>query len=127
MQRSNTSAIGKYHIGGFVAAVAMTIALTACVSGAQASPEPAPPDADEGPIVVLEAQNFDPTDVAVEAGTTVTWKWAGGVAHDVAGHDFASEIQTDGTFRYTFDQVGTYSYRCNLHPGMKGTVTVLSP
>ena len=76
--------------------------------------------------MVLNASTFDPTDTVVSTGSTVTWQWAGGVAHDVASDSFASDIQTDGTFRHTFDEVGTYDYFCNLHPGMRGTVAVVS-
>jgi len=125
MQDTNT-AIGKYHVAGLMAIVAVTVAVTACASGADAPPEPAPPGSDEGTVVMLEAVSFDPTDTVVHAGTAVTWQWAGGVAHDVTSDNFASDIQTDGTFQHTFDEVGTYGYWCNLHPGMKGTVTVVS-
>jgi plastocyanin len=119
-------ATGGRHMSNRLATVAMTVALTACVSGAKATSEPVRLDTGDGAVVVLEAVNFDPADVEVDAGTSVTWKWGGGVDHDVASDDFSSAIQNEGTFQHTFDQAGTYSYRCNLHPGMRGTVTVVS-
>jgi plastocyanin len=126
MQGKNTCDTGKYDGAGLMAIVAMTVAVTACGFGANASPEPAPPDTGEETVVIIEAATFDPTDTVVTTGSKVAWRWAGGVAHDVTSGSFASDIQTDGTFRHTFDEVGTYDYWCNLHPGMKGTVTVVS-
>lgn len=125
MPRSHQFAIGQHPIGGLIAAIAVTLVVTACVSQAEGSPEP-PPDADGNPVVALTDLIFDPTEVVVDVGATVTWKWQGGVPHDVAGDDFASNIQTDGTFQHTFAEAGTYGYRCNVHPGMQGTVVVVS-
>ena len=110
---------------GGLSALALVLALTACASGAGASPQPSGPTRD-GQKVVIEATSFEPADLLIDSGTAVTWQWAGGVAHDVVGSNFASAIQTDGTFTYTFNQPGAYDYWCNLHPGMRGTVTVVS-
>jgi Copper binding proteins, plastocyanin/azurin family len=56
---------------------------------------------------------------------TVTWVWDDeGMAHDVSGDGFKSEIQTEGTFSHTFEESGDYPYVCTLHSGMRGTVTV---
>jgi plastocyanin len=112
------------NVTGRMSAVALVLALTACTSVGAAPPTPSTPT-EEGSTIVLEATSFQPADLVVEPGTTVTWQWAG-TAHDVTGPDFASGIQTDGTFAYTFDQPGAYDYWCNLHPGMKGTVNVVS-
>ena len=119
--RAESRNIGR----GGLSALALVLALTACASGAGASPQPSGPTRD-GQKVVIEATSFEPADLLIDSGTAVTWQWAGGVAHDVVGLNFASAIQTDGTFTYTFNQPGAYDYWCNLHPGMKGTVTVVS-
>jgi plastocyanin len=116
---------GRNAGSGALSAIALVLALTACASGAGASPEPSDPTSD-GQTVVLEANSFEPADLRIDSGTAVTWRWAGSMAHDVVGSDFASAIQTDGTFTHTFDQPGAYDYWCNLHPGMKGTLTVVS-
>jgi plastocyanin len=60
----------------------------------------------------------------VEAGDTVTWVWDGRAPHNVIGEDFQSEDQSSGTFRHTFEQPGTYSYDCTIHPGMEASVAV---
>jgi len=103
----------------------LVLTLSACATVGAAPPASSPPPG-EGPTVVLEASSFAPADVRIDPGTTVTWRWAEGMAHDVVGSDFASAIQTEGTFTHTFEQPGAYDYWCNLHPGMKGTVTVVS-
>jgi plastocyanin len=62
--------------------------------------------------------------VEVPAGTEVTWTWDGDNRHNVTGEPFSSDTQSEGTFSHTFDDAGTYTYRCTLHPGMEGAVVV---
>jgi plastocyanin len=33
-------------------------------------------------------------------------------------------VQAGGRFSFTFQNAGTFTYRCTIHPGMIGTVTV---
>ena len=77
--------------------------------------------------VVAKDNRFDPVAVEVPAGTSVTWSFQdGGTPHDVTGEGWKSgEPQSDGTFTHTFDQPGTYGYRCTLHGGMDGRVVVV--
>jgi plastocyanin len=84
----------------------------------------ADPVADDQVTVVDDA--FAPSHVEVPAGATVTWTWNSDAAHDVVGGDLDSGIQDTGTFAHTFDAPGTYDYRCTLHRGMTGRVTVTS-
>lgn len=73
---------------------------------------------------------FDPIDVQIDTGTTVTWEWVGGESHSVThdGEEFDSETMAgDGTtWSYTFDQAGIYNYYCIPHRalGQKGRVRV---
>lgn len=41
-----------------------------------------------------------------------------GMPHDVVSDDelFASELMTEGEFRYTFTEAGEYGYYCTPHP-----------
>ena len=41
-----------------------------------------------------------------------------------AGWD-STTLQTDGTFSFTFGQVGVFPYFCTIHPFMTATVTVV--
>jgi plastocyanin len=66
--------------------------------------------------------------VAIAAGGTVTWTF-GSVEHNVnfGGSGGApSNISTSSntTAARTFNTAGNFSYDCNLHAGMTGTVIV---
>jgi len=76
--------------------------------------------------IVLKDLKFDPDEVSVQTGGTVTWKWEENVLHNVTGKDgsFKSDNKSDGTFTHTFDKAGTYKFECTLHTGMTGQVTV---
>lgn len=74
--------------------------------------------------VSVDDDVFAPDVIEVPAGTEVTWTWVGSNNHNVTADEFTSETQSSGTFSHVFDQPGTYSYRCTLHPGMAGTVVV---
>jgi plastocyanin len=77
---------------------------------------------------------FEPSDVTIKAGETVTWTNDEGVAHDVdktsgPGAQFSSGpeggMMEGDTFEHTFDKPGTYEYVCRVHaPGMAGTIEV---
>lgn len=90
----------------------------------------AAPSLAAGPTVTLTATNlFEPGNVTVEQGDTVTFTWAGGF-HDVTFSDGTSSgtpVGIDGTtYSRTFDSAGTFDYVCTIHEssGMVGSVTV---
>lgn len=69
---------------------------------------------------------FTPNQTDIKSGGTVTFTWAGG-PHNVTFSNSSipsSSNQTTGTFPVTFTQTGSYDYRCTIHAGMTGTVTV---
>jgi plastocyanin len=78
--------------------------------------------------VSMKDIKFDPAEITVSKGDTVTWTNNDGVGHDVTGDDFKSGdrggMQQGDTFEFTFDKAGTFEYVCTAHPGMQGTVTV---
>ena len=72
---------------------------------------------------------FEPAQVDVEAGTTVTWTNDGESPHTVTASDGSFEsgnLNPGQSFSYTFDQAGDFSYVCDYHEsaGMVGSVTV---
>jgi plastocyanin len=69
---------------------------------------------------------FDPSATTVAVGTTVTWTWAqGSTDHNVTFDDGAkSATQATGGYSRVFGAAGAFPYRCTIHPGMNGTVTV---
>jgi plastocyanin len=84
--------------------------------------------------VSMENIQFDPSEVTVAPGDTITWTNNESVPHDVQktggpGPEFSSGpeggMNEGDTFEHTFDEAGTYEYVCRVHaPGMAGTITV---
>ena len=69
--------------------------------------------------------SFYPAVVMIARGGTVTWKQKDFDEHTVTGAGFDSgRLSQDQTFSHTFNEVGTYEYRCSLHPSMTGKVIV---
>ncbi len=65
----------------------------------------------------------------MHAGDAVTWTNDGKVAsgHTVTGKGFDSGVLPSGkSYSHTFSSPGTFSYVCQIHPFMKGKVTVLA-
>ncbi len=83
-----------------------------------------------GAAVSVTIQNyaFDPGNLTVKTGTTVTWTNMDSVNHTVTsdtGLFDSGELGKGGTFSYTFDKAGVYTYYCIPHHArMQGTVTV---
>ena len=88
-------------------------------------------DADE-PAVVIEVTNmsYSPAEVTIDKGQTIRWHFDdSGLPHDVAGDgplegELKSELVTEGTYEYTFDEAGTFTYHCTPHASMVGTIIV---
>jgi uncharacterized repeat protein (TIGR01451 family) len=70
---------------------------------------------------------FQPSSITIGAGTTVVWTNTGSATHTVtsdSGIFDSGDISPGGTFQFTFENAGTYSYHCSIHTFMTGTVTV---
>ena len=68
---------------------------------------------------------FDPTDLRVSVGTTVTWTNHDPTPHTVTGHDFdTGALEQNGSGAVSFDTPGTFDYFCAIHPTMQGRVVV---
>ncbi len=71
--------------------------------------------------------SFDPASVTIKVGQSVTWTNKDSAAHTVAsdaGDWTSQDIAQNQTFSHTFDQAGTFTYHCSIHPNMKGTIVV---
>ena len=76
---------------------------------------------------------FEPANVTIAVGTTVTWRWVGGL-HNVTPTGAptftgsGSPVSAPHTFSQTFSSPGTYLYFCVVHgspsSGMRGTIVV---
>jgi plastocyanin len=78
---------------------------------------------------VIEIANFtfNPPEVTVKPGSTVTWKNADDIPHQVVedATKFRSKpLDTGETFSMTFADAGEIGYFCGLHPHMKGKIIV---
>jgi FtsP/CotA-like multicopper oxidase with cupredoxin domain len=74
---------------------------------------------------------FDPGQLTVAPGTTVTWVNKGEAPHTVTSTDGkeldSATLQPGDTYSFTFkdDDAGeTYAYHCTIHPQMTASVTV---
>jgi plastocyanin len=77
--------------------------------------------------VKIDNFTFEPAQLTVQVGTTVTWTNADDIPHTVVAtaHGFRSKaLDTDDKYSFTFTAPGSYQYFCSLHPYMQGTVTV---
>lgn len=83
--------------------------------------------------VSMKGLAFEPADITVKTGDTVTWTNDEAVGHDVTkedgpGPEFSSgdpgAMQEGDTFEQTFDMPGMIEYVCTVHSNMTGTVNV---
>ncbi len=112
----------------------LSVVLAACSS---AAPAASPAVADSKPASVAPASGsvniemsgfaFNPKELTVKVGTTVTWTNKDSAGHDVKAADgsWGSDTLTNGqSFSKVFDKEGTYAYVCTFHPKMTGTIIV---
>ncbi|MDQ6603846.1 MAG: cupredoxin family copper-binding protein [Chloroflexota bacterium] len=73
---------------------------------------------------------FNPMSLTIPVGTTIVW-----TNQDTAGHTTTSDtgvwdsglampLKKGDTFKFTFNQVGTFPYHCMIHAFMTGTIVV---
>ena len=74
---------------------------------------------------------FFPATVSIKASDTVQWTWTGNNQHSSTSTSTPS-LWDSGVFgrgevfTHTFDNVGSFPYRCVIHSGQSGTVKVLA-
>jgi len=81
--------------------------------------------------VVIQNFAYQPQDVTINIGESLTW-----INRDPVGHTATSDSQglfdtgviaPGGNKTVSFAIAGTYAYHCSIHPTLKGTVTVVGP
>ncbi len=85
-------------------------------------------------------KSFDPKELTISKGTTVTWTNQDSQGHTVTSgnpvdpdtgalfdsmKDLAGLIKPGTKWEHTFDTVGQFSYFCQIHPWMTGKVIVM--
>lgn len=81
----------------------------------------------EGGAVTIADFAFDPAEIEVAAGATITWTNEDSATHTVESDDetlMSDDLDNGATYEMTFDEPGTYQYVCGIHPNMEGTVIV---
>jgi plastocyanin len=101
-----------------IAAVAAMLLPVVAARAAEETPDPL--------AVHIDNFVFQPAQLTVKVGQTVTWTNRDDIPHTVvcAGKFRSKTIDTDGTFAFTFTVAGEYKYFCSLHPHMQGIVKV---
>jgi len=113
-----------------VAMVFAVVLVSGCTQSYGGNPGGNPPPS--GNAVNMQNFAFNPQTLTVNVGTTVTWTNLDSAQHQIAADagqqavsDFSSPTMSQGsTYSYTFQKAGTWTYHCNIHPSMKGTVIV---
>ena len=113
---------------GFVMVVGVAVSMLAIV-GCPAGGEPG---ANE---VFIRAIAFDPPEITIQVGETVTWNNRDIVPHTATsgnpgdqdmGAIFRSVILLQGdTFTHTFNEAGEFIYFCEVHPVMMRNAKVI--
>lgn len=88
-----------------------------------------PPPATEAGVAsaAIRDMSFAPAEVRIRPGESVEWVNLDPVAHTVTGTTGqwgSGSIGSNGRYRHTFTEAGTYPYYCEPHPGMTGRVVV---
>ncbi len=77
--------------------------------------------------VTMPGKLYDPSQISVLVGTTVTWKNDDSINHTVSadGDAFSSGyVPPGGAFTFTFAKQGRYPFHCTIHKFMRGEVDV---
>jgi plastocyanin len=120
-------------------AIALLGAVLVLAAGGPAAAQEAPKEAT---VEGTAANTWEPAQVTIQPGGTVTWRITGGVTHPVVSGD-GSDLEGDDRFddsdcglqqmaavgdscQAEFPEEGTFPYFCQVHvqQGMKGTVQV---
>ena len=107
-----------------IATTAMLLFYSCSKSSGSGSTTP-PPTADPNNINIT-GMSF-PGSVTVKQGSTVYWNNKDAIAHTVTADDGSfnsGTLAAGATFSFVVNTAGTYTYHCNFHSGMKGTLVV---
>jgi plastocyanin len=92
----------------------------------QAASGGAAADGDPG-TVVAKGVAYNPTEITVKVGDTITFENQDGFAHTFTADDGdfdSGNVDGGAQFQYVADEAGTIAFHCKIHGNMKGTITV---
>jgi len=84
-------------------------------------------------LVTIPGQSFNPSNLEVEVGSTVTWSNDSNETHTVTsgspgnqdGVFDSGNLSPGEEFSFTFNEAGEFDYFCIPHPHMTATITVI--
>jgi plastocyanin len=77
--------------------------------------------------VKIDNFTYNPQQITVKVGTTVTWTNHDDIPHNVVSKTMrfkSNALDTDDKFSFTFTTPGSYPFFCSLHPHMTGSIVV---
>ena len=78
--------------------------------------------------VDIASMQFQPATIRVKTGETVTWFNQEAMPHTItspnSGLLASDQLNRGGSYEHTFQDPGTYTYYCSLHPSMIGKIIV---
>jgi plastocyanin len=103
----------------------IALAIAAAVTLLAATPAAAAPQ-----TTTVHIKNFQyvPQSITIHAGDNITFVNDDDEAHTVSATDKAFDsggLDTNQKWQHVFKTSGKFNYFCEMHPYMKGTVTVL--
>jgi amicyanin len=122
-----------FYVAGLVALIGLAVwdvSTRRAVTDAGTPQVPSARNAEPSPVKVsIDNFVFEPKELVVTAGATVTWVNADDVPHTVTSTAapplFDSRtLRAGATFSFEFKAAGTYEYFCKGHPYMTGKVVV---
>ena len=111
---------------GFLAAAGVAIA----IAGASAGGERTTARAAANVTITARDFFFNPSSVTIQVGDTVTWTNEQGFHNVLLGDSrlnqpgFPQDPSWNPPPQQTFNEPGSYTFVCEVHPGMSGTVNV---
>jgi plastocyanin len=108
--------------------IAACIALATALLAGQAAPaaQPGPARASGAKAVDIDNFKFHPAKLEVARGAKVVFSNSSGTAHTATdrGAFDSGRIKPGRSFAVRFERKGTFRYRCEIHPFMRGTIVV---
>jgi plastocyanin len=113
---------------GIIGSFALVGMLVAAACGSSAPPAAAQAIGGSKSVVVgMKNLKFIPKNVTVKVNQEVQFRWDESVAHNVVfdkNRKSKTVAKKGELYKVKFDKVGSFKYKCTLHPGMEGTVKV---
>ena len=110
-----------------VIGIGVTVLTTAACSGSTSVTGACDGSGAAATVNATDGLVFSPSSATIAHGQAVCWQNIGIMPHTVTSYDgtsFSSGLAGGQMFLHTFPAAGSFPYRCTIHAGMTGTITV---